>query len=43
MAVFDHLPMGEQGLKEVYGWLDRFTEENKRIAYKKVLGKSPNN
>jgi len=43
MAVFDHIPMGEQGLKEVYGWLDRFTEENKRIAYKKVLGKSPNN
>jgi hypothetical protein len=41
MAVFDHIPMGEKGLKEVYRWLDGFVEENKRIARKEVLGKSP--
>ena len=41
MAVFDHIPMGEKGLKEVYRWLDGFVEENKRIVYKEVLGKSP--
>jgi hypothetical protein len=41
MAVFDHIPMGEKGLKEVYRWLDSFVEENKRIARKEVLGKSP--
>lgn len=41
MAVFDHIPMGEKGLREVYGWLDAFVEENKRIARKVVLGKSP--
>ncbi|MBN1106129.1 MAG: hypothetical protein JXL84_22155 [Deltaproteobacteria bacterium] len=40
MAVFDHIPMGEEGLKEVYLWLDRFVEENKRIAHKEILGKS---
>ena len=43
MAVFDHIPMGEEGLKEVYQWLNRFVEENKRIARKEVLGKSPDN
>jgi hypothetical protein len=41
MAVFDHIPMGEKGLKEVYRWLDGFVEENRRIAHKEVLGKSP--
>jgi hypothetical protein len=41
MAVFDHIPMGEKGLKEVYRWLDGFVEENERIARKEVLGKSP--
>jgi hypothetical protein len=41
MAVFDHIPMGEKGLKEVYRWLDGFVEENKSIAHKKVMGKSP--
>ena len=35
--------MGEEGLKEIYQWLDRFVEENKRIAWKVVLGKSPDN
>jgi hypothetical protein len=41
MAAFDHIPMGENGLKEVYRWLDGFAEENKGIAHKEVLGKSP--
>jgi hypothetical protein len=43
MAVFDHIPMGEKGLNEVYGWLDAFVEKNKGITSKKVLGKSPDN
>ena len=43
MAVFDHIPLGEKGLKEVYGWLESFVEKNKEIAFKKVLGKSPDN
>jgi hypothetical protein len=43
MAVFDHIPMGEKGLREVYAWLDGFVEKNKRIAHKEVLGKSPDN
>lgn len=41
MAVFDHIPMGEKGLKEVYRWLDAFVEKNKGVAHKEVLGKSP--
>ena len=40
MAVFDHIPMGEEGLREVYRWLDCFVEENNRIARKEILGKS---
>ena len=43
MPVFNHMPMGEKGLKEVYDWVDNFTEKNKEIAYKKILGKSPDN
>lgn len=43
MAVFNHIPMGENGLKEVYRWLDDFVDKNENIAYKKVLGKSPEN
>jgi hypothetical protein len=38
--VFDHMPMGEEGLKEVHGWVDDFVEKNRGIAQKKVLGKS---
>jgi hypothetical protein len=41
MAVFEHIPMGEKGLEKVYRWLDGFLEENKRIARKEVLGRSP--
>jgi len=43
MTIFDNIPMGEKGLKEVYRWLDEFIEKNERIAHKKVLGKSANN
>ena len=41
MAVFNHIPMGEDGLREIYQWLDVFAERNNRIAYKKNIGKSP--
>jgi hypothetical protein len=41
MAVFDHIPMGEEGLREIYRWVDGFVEENRGIAHKEVLGKSP--
>jgi hypothetical protein len=43
MTIFDDIPMGEQGLKKVYRWLDEFVEKNERIAHKEVLGKSANN
>jgi hypothetical protein len=41
MAVFDHIPMGEEGLKEVYQWLDDWVAQNKGMARKEVIGKSP--
>ncbi|MBW1766068.1 MAG: hypothetical protein JRJ65_03335 [Deltaproteobacteria bacterium] len=43
MSVFNHIPMGKDGLQEVYQWLDKFIENNKAIANKKILGKSPDN
>jgi len=43
MAVFNHMPMGEKGLREVYAWIDDFVENNHKFAYKKVLGKSSDN
>jgi len=43
MAVFNHIPMGEKGLKEVYQWLDDFVIKNESIAYKELIGKSPDN
>ena len=43
MAVFNHIPMGKEGLREVYQWMDDFTEKNKKIAQNKMLGKSPDN
>jgi len=43
MAVFNHMPMGEKGLREVYAWIDAFVENNHKFAYKKVLGKSSDN
>jgi hypothetical protein len=41
MAVFNHIPMGEEGLKEVYQWLDDWVARNKGIVHKEVIGKSP--
>lgn len=38
MAVFDHIPMGEEGLQEVYDWLDEFVSENGDIAEKQIIG-----
>jgi hypothetical protein len=43
MAVFNHIPMGEEGLKEVYQWLDDFVGRNKNMAAKEIIGKSPDN
>ena len=43
MAVFDHIPMGEEGLLEVHRWLDDFTARNSAIAYKESIGTSPDN
>jgi len=40
MPVFDHMPMGEEGLREVYAWIDNFVEQHPQIAEKKVLGKT---
>jgi len=40
MAVFDHMPMGDEGLREIYSWLDDFVKKNENIAEKMVLGKS---
>jgi hypothetical protein len=40
MAVFDHIPMGEEGLKEIYQWLDDWVAGHAGIARKEVIGKS---
>jgi hypothetical protein len=40
MIVFDHIPMGDEGLKEVYQWLDDWVAKNKGLARKQVIGKS---
>jgi hypothetical protein len=41
MAVFDHIPMGEEGLKEIYQWLDDWVAGHTGIARKEVIGESP--
>jgi hypothetical protein len=43
MAVFDRIPMGAEGLEEVYDWLDRYVAENVEIAQKEIIGKSRDN
>lgn len=43
MMIFDKLPMGEQGLKDVYQWIDDFVLNNNGITYKKIIGKSTEN
>jgi hypothetical protein len=40
MAVFDHIPVGKEGLKEVYTWLDNWVAEHQTIARKEIIGKS---
>ena len=40
MAVFDHIPSGETGLREVYRWLDDFVAEHESVARKEIIGKS---
>lgn len=35
--------MGEEGLKEIYQWLDDWVAKNKNIARKEVIGKSHDN
>ncbi len=40
MSVFSHMPMGEEGLKELYSWIDNFVKKNEKIVEKMVLGKS---
>ena len=42
MPVFDHMPMGEEGLKEIYSWLDEYVNQHSAIAKKIILGKSEN-
>src|SRR4030042_2405260 len=41
MAVFDHIPMGEEGLKEIYQWLDDWVRKNKAVARKQIIGRFP--
>ena len=41
MAIFNHIPMGEEGLKEIYQWLDDWVAKNKSLVRKEVIGKSP--
>ena len=38
--IFDHMPMGEIGVKEIYSWIDNFVKNNDRIAEKIIIGKS---
>ena len=38
--VFDHMPVGEKGLKEIYKWIDRYVVDHSEIAEKIIIGKS---
>jgi len=40
---FNYMPMGEEGLKEIYVWIDNFVADNSEIADKIILGKSEDN
>ncbi len=40
MSVFDHMPMGAEGLQEIYSWIENFVSTHQEIAEKKVLGTS---
>jgi len=43
MAVFNHMPMGEEGLQQVYSWIDSYAKDNHGIAEKISLGRSEDN
>jgi hypothetical protein len=43
MAVFDHMPMGEEGVRQVYSWIDSYLADNRGIAEKISLGRSDDN
>lgn len=43
MAVFSRIPMGEEGLQEVYGWLDEFVARNELVAEQRIIGYSQEN
>ena len=40
MAVFKHMPIGEEGLTQVYSWIDTFVAENPNVAERISLGES---
>jgi hypothetical protein len=40
LSVFNHIPMGKEGLEEIYRWLDDLVSEHKEIAHKKSIGTS---
>ena len=42
-GIFDHMPMGEKGVKEIYSWIDNFVKNNDTIAEKIIIGKSEDN
>lgn len=43
MTIFDKLPMGEPGLKDVYQWVNSFISSNSDIAHTKIIGQSAEN
>jgi hypothetical protein len=40
MSVFNNIPMGQEGLSELYAWIEDFVIKNPGITEKKVLGRS---
>lgn len=40
MKLFDHMPMGEEGLKELLAWTREYAEENRQVADIIDLGRS---
>jgi hypothetical protein len=40
MSVFNHIPMGKEGLEQMYRWLDDLVAQHKEIAHKKSIGTS---
>lgn len=40
---FNYMPVGEEGLKEIYVWINNFVKGNSEIADRIILGKSEDN